>query len=59
MNNRIPLIAPKGMVYTNGTIYGYQIHLAVNLDKSSFYLITEEEYEKIKQQEDLTQEEEK
>lgn len=41
------LTAPKGMVYTNGTTYGYVIRLAEGLDGKDYYLITEEEYKKI------------
>ena len=36
------------MAYTNGIdIHGYVILLADGLDDKSFYLITEEEYQKI------------
>lgn len=42
------LKAPKGMAYTNGKdTHGYVISLEVGLDGKDFYLITEEEYQKL------------
>lgn len=37
------LIAPEGKYYTNGTTYGKEIYLAVDLDGSNYFLIDEEE----------------
>lgn len=41
------LIASEGHIYTDGTTFGRQIHLAQGIDSSAFYEITEEEYNKI------------
>lgn len=41
------LIASEGMILTDGTIYGKVIYLAEGQDKSSFYEITKDEYERI------------
>ena len=42
--NRITIYANEGMVLTDGTIYGKEIILEEGLDGSNFYEITEEEY---------------
>ena len=39
------LIAPDGKYYTNGETYGKEIHLALGLDGSDYYLIDESEIE--------------
>lgn len=44
MQTRIILYADKGKVLTNGEIYGTQIFLAEGQDESTWYEITEEEY---------------
>lgn len=44
---RIKLTASKGMVLTDGEIYGVQIFLAEGQSADDFYEITKEEYEKI------------
>lgn len=41
------LKATDGMVLTNGEIYGTEIYLAEGVDESSFYEITNEEYEEL------------
>lgn len=41
------LTAKEGMIYTNGEVYGITIYLAENVDESTFYEITIEEYEAI------------
>lgn len=41
------LYAHDGMIYTNGEVYGVQIHLADGVDRNSFYEITMEEYDRI------------
>lgn len=43
---RVVLKAPQGMVYTNGTVAGNEIHLAVGISAEPFYLISEEAYER-------------
>lgn len=40
------LIAPDGMILTDGTIYGTIIYLEVGRDESDFKVITIEEYER-------------
>ncbi|MBR4295843.1 MAG: hypothetical protein IKT56_03280 [Clostridia bacterium] len=42
---REPIKASEGHILTNGEIYGRKIYLAEGMDASSFYEITEEEYE--------------
>ena len=39
------LIATEGKYYTNGETYGKEIHLALGLDGSDYYLIDESEIE--------------
>ena len=50
--DRITLIADDGMYYTNGVIYGKQIHLAEGMTTDGFYQITEEEYNAIPKEDD-------
>lgn len=45
------VVATKGKIKTNGTIYGRIILLTPNLNKEDFYEISEEEYEEILRQE--------
>lgn len=52
MNKRIVLNAREGYVLTNGEVYGRQIHLAEGVDASTFHEITEEEYQKILEEQD-------
>ena len=47
MTTRIILYAEEGKVLTNGEIYGKTIYLAEGLDESGFYEISDEEYEKL------------
>ena len=44
MKSRTVLYAEEGKILTNGEIYGKQIFLAENIDKQSFYEVSEEEY---------------
>lgn len=47
MKTRIIIYANEGKVLTNGEIYGKQIYLSNDVDSSTFYEITDEEYSKI------------
>ena len=47
MKTRTILYAEDGQVLTNGEIYGKQIFLADGVSESDFYEITDEEYQKI------------
>jgi hypothetical protein len=47
MKTRTVIYAEDGKVLTNGEIYGKQIFLADGVSESDFYEITEEEYQKI------------
>ena len=47
MRKRITIYADDGMVLTNDEIYGKQIILAEGVSEGDFYEITEEEYQKI------------
>ena len=47
MKKRTVIFAEDGKVLTNGEIYGKQIFLADGVSESDFYEITEEEYQKI------------
>lgn len=51
MKTRTVLYADEGMVLTNGEIYGKQIFLAAGDDGSSYYEITQEDYETLLQAE--------
>ena len=50
---RIKLTASKGMMLTNGEIYGKEIFLAVGADESKFCEISLEEYNKILEQSEV------
>ena len=47
MKSRVTIYADEGKILTNGQTYGRIIHLAVGMDASEFYEITEAEYQKI------------
>lgn len=44
---RTVITATDGHILTNGEIYGKTLYLAEGADASSFYEITEEEYERL------------
>ena len=50
MKTRTVLYADKGKILTNGEIYGKKIFLAEGANERGFYEISEEEYEKERQQ---------
>ena len=52
MKTRIILYADEGKVLTDGEVYGKTIYLADGVDSNSFREITDEEYEKIMQEEE-------
>ena len=45
--SRIVLKAPEGYYYTDGTNYAKISYLAEGMSKDNYYLITEEEYNRI------------
>lgn len=51
MKTRMILYADEGKVLTNGEIYGREIYLAEGLDGKDFYEITQDEYERIQEEE--------
>ena len=53
MEKRIVLYASKGMVLTNGAVYGKVIYLANPLTESTYREITEEEYQSILAKQEL------
>ena len=53
METRIILYADKGKILTNGSVYGTQIYLSTNDKAENYYEITEEEYNKIVQAEEV------
>ena len=56
MKARTVIYADEGKVLTNGEIYGKQIFLAEGVSEEDFNEITEAEYEKIMQDEELENE---
>ena len=51
MRSRIILYADEGMIITNGRIYGKSVCLSVNDNAENYYEITEEEYNKLLEEE--------
>ena len=47
MEKRVVLYADNGKVFTNGTDYGKIIYLADGVNPDDYYEITDEEYNKI------------
>ena len=52
MKSRLTIYADEGKVLTNGETYGKIIHLAVGMDASEFYEISEAEYQKMQEEEE-------
>lgn len=50
---RTVLKSREGYIFTNGTDYGKIIYLANGINADSYYEITEEEYNKILEQENF------
>lgn len=57
MRSRIVLYAEEGMVLTDGEIYGKQIFLADGADPAAYREITQEAYETIQQEQEVSNEE--
>ena len=55
MKKQTYLISDEGKVLTNGEIYGKVIPLEENETENNFHEITEEEYEKIRAEEDINE----
>ena len=55
MIERKVLYADQGKVLTNGEIYGKQIFLADGVSAGAFYEITDEEYARIAEAQNLTE----
>lgn len=55
LGDRTVLIAEEGMILTNGSDFGKQIHVAHGSDESVWHEITEEEYKQymIKMEEEI------
>lgn len=51
MKKMVTIYADEGKVLTNGETYGTTISLAEGVDESGFYEITQEEYEKLLEEE--------
>ena len=52
MKTRLTIYADEGKILTNGEVYGRIIHLAVGVDASEFYEITDAEYEKLQKEQE-------
>ena len=46
----LTIYADEGKILTNGETYGKIIHLAVGMDASGYYEITEAEYQKMQEE---------
>lgn len=53
MKSRIILYADEGKILTNGEVYGKQIYLAEGEKSENYKEISKEEYEIIKEQEQI------
>lgn len=58
MKTMITLIADEGKILTNGTNYGTTISLAAGVPAEGYYEITEDEYEKILEEQAKAEEQE-
>ena len=56
MKTRTVIYAEDGKVLTNGEIYGRQIFLADGVSESDFHEITDEEYQKILDEQTMKEE---
>ena len=43
--DRVTLIADEGKIYTNGSVYGSEVYLAIGEDPANWYQISKEEYQ--------------
>ena len=50
MKTMLTIYADEGKILTNGETYGKIIHLAVGMDASGYYEITEAEYQKMQEE---------
>lgn len=52
MKTRLTIYADEGKILTNGETYGKIIHLAVGMEASEFYEITDAEYRELQKEQE-------